>query len=210
MAYRETDNVRQRKALTRQSISQAALTIVKEHGFRGLQMSAVARQASVATGTLYRYFPDKASLASHVFELATQTEVNRVEQALQQTPGNAPAKLDAALRIFSQRALASPTLAWALIAEPVDPLVDEQRLRYRLRYASLFMVIIEQGIAEGSIPVQSAQVSSTAIVGSIAESLTGPLSLHSTQRAASTEQLINDIVCFCLRALGSTEGGSNE
>ena len=39
------------------------------------------------------------------------------------------------LATFARRALRNPRLAWALIAEPVDPLVDAERLAYRERYA---------------------------------------------------------------------------
>ena len=41
------------------------------------------------------------------------------------------------LATFAQRALRRPRLAWALIAEPVDPLVDAERLAYRARYSEL-------------------------------------------------------------------------
>ena len=43
---------------------------------------------------------------------------------------------------------ASPRLAWALIAEPVDPLVDAERLAYRERYAAL----IAEQLRAGSPP----------------------------------------------------------
>lgn len=210
MAYRETAKVRQRKASTQAAISDAALSIVSQQGFKGLQMSAVASQANVATGTLYRYFPNKETLASHIFQRATQTEIDRVEQTLNTTSGPANIKLDAALRVFAQRALSNPGLAWALIAEPVDPGVDEQRLHYRLRYAELFITVIEQGISEGSIPDQSARVSSTAMVGAIAEALVGPLSPFNDQQQITSAQLINDIVRFCLRALGILQGVSDD
>ena len=35
------------------------------------------------------------------------------------------------LSTFAQRALRNPQLAWALIAEPVDPRVDAERIAYR-------------------------------------------------------------------------------
>ena len=49
-----------------------------------------------------------------------------------------PNGIAAALRTFAERALRAPTMAWALIAEPVDPTVDQARLDYRQRYARLF------------------------------------------------------------------------
>ena len=40
--------------------------------------------------------------------------------------------LEGVLAAFAERALRNPRLAWALIAEPVDPLVDAERLAYRM------------------------------------------------------------------------------
>ena len=57
---------------------------------------------------------------------------------------------------FAERALRRPRLAWALIAEPVDPLVDAERLAYRARYAALIAEALSQGIAAGELPEQDA------------------------------------------------------
>ncbi len=57
------------------------------------------------------------------------------------------------LATFAERALRNPRLAWALIAEPVDPLVDAERLAYRSRYAALIAEGLRAGIAAGELPV---------------------------------------------------------
>ena len=46
-------------------------------------------------------------------------------------------RLESVLATFASRALRRPRLAWALLAEPVDPLVDAERLVYRERYSEL-------------------------------------------------------------------------
>ncbi|ENY71311.1 TetR/AcrR family transcriptional regulator [Aeromonas diversa] len=46
----------------RERIFQATQELLAEKGFHGLSMSMVAKQASVATGTIYRYFSDKDDL----------------------------------------------------------------------------------------------------------------------------------------------------
>ena len=55
----------------------------------------------------------------------------------------APERLEGVLATFAERALRNPRLAWALIAEPVDPLVDAERLAYRERYAQVVQKMIE-------------------------------------------------------------------
>lgn len=207
MAYRETEKVRSRKAQTFDKILVTALYVVAEHGFNSVQMAELAKRAGVATGTLYRYFPSKEALCTEVFQRATDVEVSKVQQALAETSGNGAKRIAAALRIFAERALRAPTMAWALIAEPVDPTVDQARLDYRQRYARLFELAIHDGIRDGSLPEQNAQLSSTALVGCIAESLVGPLAPARTQEAnspasaSSATLIIAPIVAFCLQGL---------
>lgn len=203
MAYRETEKVRSRKAATREQVLQCALALVAQSGFNAIQMTHLAEKARVATGTLYRYFPSKESLFAEVFKRATEIEVARVETALQNTSGEAPERIEEALRVFARRALKAPRLAWALIAEPVQAEVDQQRLEYRLRYATLFANAIEEGIEEGSLSLQRSMLSSTAMVGAIAEALIGPLSKVSTEVVipANQQQIIDDILRFCMHGI---------
>jgi len=204
MAYRETAQVKAKKAATRASILRAAAQLVAAQGFSGVQMTRIADAADIAVGTLYKYFSAKETLFAEVFQIATEREVQAVEQALA-APGNAPQRLASALQIFARRALKNPTMAWALIAEPVDPAVDTERLIYRARYAQSFARVINQGITTGTLPPQSAAISSTALVGSIAESLVGPLApKHSTARVDQAD-LISNIIQFCLQGLGVTD-----
>ncbi|MCC5880981.1 MAG: TetR/AcrR family transcriptional regulator, partial [Idiomarina sp.] len=165
-------------------------------------MTEVARRAGIATGTLYRYFTSKEQLACTAFERATRIEVAQVEQALCSDPHPLTA-LENALRVFARRALRAPTLAWALIAEPVDAAVDQKRLEYRLQYANLFAHTIERAMSDQLISRQRAMLTSTAIVGAIAEALIGPLA-HKAEAPlvpATQQQLIDDIIYFCLHGL---------
>lgn len=202
MAYRETAKIRDKKAETQTRIEQAALSLVAKSGFKALQMSDVAKGAGIATGTLYRYFANKEALACSVFETATQKEVAQVSAKLaaHEDPVDA---LECALRTFAARALQAPTLAWALIAEPVDAAVDEKRLEYRLIYANLFARAIERAMARQQITRQRALLTSTAMVGAIAEALIGPLADKAkvTLVPASQQQVIDDIIHFCLHGL---------
>lgn len=49
------------------AIYQAALQIVLREGFAGLKMSQVAREAGVATGTVYLYFANKEELINDLY-----------------------------------------------------------------------------------------------------------------------------------------------
>lgn len=209
MAYRETEKMRQRKAQARQKIIECTWECVAEGGFKSARITRIAGLAGVATGTIYRHFESREDLFAEIFRLATQREVDKVAEALS-GEGNAVERLDHALRRFAERALKGPMKAWALIAEPVDPKVEEERLIYRKAYADLFEQAIRDGIAEGSIPDQNARLSGTCLVGAISESLVGPLSPTQVAPTAplapeatqqQRDELINTIVRFCLRGL---------
>lgn len=205
MAYRETQKMRQRKLEVRQRILACGLSRVAEGGFRNARISEVAESAGVATGTIYRHFRSKEELFAELFRIATGREVERVAAALA-GDGNAVERLERALRDFARRALRGPVMAWSLIAEPVDPRVEAERLSYRQAYARLFASAIDAGITEGSIAPQDARHSSTCLVGAIAESLVGPLAPVNAgpQPALSQAQqqaLTDGMVRFCLQGL---------
>ncbi|MGF2686556.1 TetR/AcrR family transcriptional regulator [Marinobacter sp. DUT-3] len=208
MAYRETEKMRKRKAEARQRIVSCAYQCVAESGFRSARVTTIAALAEVATGTIYRHFESKEDLFAEIFRLATQREVDKVAEALS-THGDATVRLEAALRQFAERALRGPVMAWSLIAEPVDPKVEEERLAYRQAYAELFEKAIREGIEEGCIPEQDARQSSTCLVGAIAESLVGPLSPTKADNPAeprndNNDPLVNAILRFCMQGLTGT------
>ena len=162
MAYRETAQVKARKAAQREALLRTAETLVRDGGFAAMTMQTVADRAGVGVGTLYRYFDNKATLAAAVFAVATQREVDAVDRALA-GGGDASARLERALRLFARRALAAPRLAWALIAEPVEPEVVAERLRYRAAYAALYQRVLDQGVAAGELPPQSTALAAAAL-----------------------------------------------
>jgi AcrR family transcriptional regulator len=200
MAYRPTEKTQARKAEVRQRLVNAALAMVSTGGFGALTMAGVAAQAGIATGAVYKHFESKAQLCAEVFRIATEKEVAVVRDTAQGT-GSASERLQHAIAAFAERALRNPRLAFALIAEPVDALVDAQRLRYRQAYAEVFVGLVEQGMRAGEFAEQVPSVSAAALVGVIAESLVGPLSPHQGQSALEPQPLIAAIQAFCLRAV---------
>ena len=81
-----------------------------------------------------------------------------------------------------------------LIAEPVDPKVEEERLAYRRAYANLFEQAIRDGIAEGTIPEQNTRLAATCLVGAISEALVGPLSPTQTSELPDNDNNDNELV----------------
>lgn len=201
MAYRPTEKTQARKVAVRETFLKAALELVTQGGFQALTVAAAAQQAGMATGAVYKHFESKAHLCAELFRMATEKEV-AVVQAAALGNGSAADRLLAAINVFAMRALRGQRLAYALIAEPVDTLVDVERLRYRHAYAAIFEQLIAAGVGTGEFPPQDPAVSAAALVGVISESLVGPLSWQrDTQPPMEQTRLIRSIQAFCLRAV---------
>ncbi|WP_369958686.1 TetR/AcrR family transcriptional regulator [Pseudomonas benzenivorans] len=194
----------------RERIRACALARVTEGGFAALTMQALAEDVGIATGSLYRHFRSKGELAAEVFADASQREVEALAAVLRAS-GRPSARLAAGLGQFAARAWNSRRLAFALIAEPVDPQVDEQRLLYREAYAELFVELLEEGVAAGEFRVPHSGLVAACLVGAIAESLVGPLSppARAAREAGYLSQDLGDVsqslITFCLRAVGAEE-----
>ena len=183
---------------TRSRLVDAAHDLVAEHGYAGCSVARVAETAEVATGTVYRHFPDKGALFAEVFRTSTQREVDAVAAAAA-VPGAIAERIRSGVETFAHRALAAPRLAYALIAEPVDPRVEAERLVYRRAWTDLFAAVVTDGIARGELPAQDPEVSAAGVVGAMAEALVVPL--HS---GAAAPHVVPDLTSFVIRALGAT------
>jgi AcrR family transcriptional regulator len=197
MPYRPTDRTRARLAQARERIVDAALDQLAEGGYASASVAAVARRAQVATGTVYRHFPSKQDLFAEVFRRAAQREVD----ALRTTTGrseSAGTRLAAWVEAFVRRALAEPVRAYALIAEPVDPAIEAERLIFRRAYADLFAQALRDGVTADELPPLDADLTAAAIVGALAEALVGPLE----HRDAGADALVDALQTFVLRSVG--------
>ncbi|HEY1026157.1 MAG TPA: TetR family transcriptional regulator [Pseudomonas sp.] len=210
MAYRTTEARLDRDQALRERILACALQRVSAGGFAALTMQALADDVGIATGSLYRHFRSKGELAAEVFAAASQREVDALATALRGS-GSAAHRLRIGLEQFAARAWHSRRLAFALIAEPVDPEVDEQRLLYREAYAELFIELLEEGIQAGEFHLEQVGLVAACLVGAIAESLIGPLSpparaaREAGQPTLELAQVSASLATFCLRAVGAED-----
>lgn len=177
-------------------IVQGATGVLSRDGFAGLSMAAVAAEAGIATGTVYKQFANKAELVAAVFETVVAREVDAVRAAV--ADGDVIGRVTAAVETFAGRALKNPKLAYVLLAEPVDAAVDAQRLQFRRAFAASFETAVAHGVTEGRLPAQDSRLTAAALVGAIGEVLVGPLAA-----APHAETVIPELVAFAVRALGA-------
>ncbi len=199
MAYRSTQRTEAHRTATRERIVHAAHALISRGGYREAQVAAVAAGAGVATGSVYRHFPSKADLFAEVFRRASQREVDATRAAAQAAGGPASQRLAAAVETFARRALRGRRLAWALLAEPVDPAVEAERLAFRRAYAADFARVLRDGVAAGELAPQNVELTAAALVGALGEALVGPLS--PIEDDVDADALVADLVTFCLRAV---------
>jgi AcrR family transcriptional regulator len=192
-------------ATTRERLIHAARKLLEDGGYAAASVQAIAERAGLAAGAMYRHFPSKAELFVEVFRDAAKRDLVAMGDAA--ASGGAIERLEAVVATFARRALRHRRLAWALVYEPVDPLVDEERLVYRREYCRHMAALLRAGIAAGEIPDQNAELSAAAVVGAIAESLVGPLSPVAGQ-IGSDEDLIATLVRFCRRSVGAGDGAT--
>jgi AcrR family transcriptional regulator len=189
---------------TRDRLLAAAQGLIEEGGYGATSVIAIAERAGVAAGTLYRHFASKEELFVDLFRSVCAREERAMRAAAERLPDGTPAteRLETVLATFARRALRNPRLAWALIAEPVDPLVDAERLAYRERYAALIAAGLRTGIETGELPAQNVELTAAALVGGCGEALVGPLSPVG-RRGPQDAEIVPALRTFVHRAVGA-------
>jgi AcrR family transcriptional regulator len=197
--YRPTERTEARRLATRERIVDAALDQMAEGGYASAGVQVVARRAGVAVGTVYRHFPSKGYLFTEAFRRASQRELDVVVQVSARDGRPARERVAAAVEAFCRRALAGPVLAYALLAEPVDPAVEAERLHFRTGYRDAFARVLADGVRDGELRRHDTRTVAAALVGALGEALVGPLSAANGR--GSHEPLIATLVQFCEEAL---------
>jgi AcrR family transcriptional regulator len=196
--YRPTERTEARRAAAREQIVAAALGQMADGGYASAGVQAVAARAGVAVGTLYRHFPSKGHLFAETFRRASQRELDVVVEVSAPDGRAAAERLATAVEAFCRRALAGPVLAYALLAEPVDPAVEAERLRFRSGYRDAFARVLEDGVRAGELRPHDTRTIAAALVGALAEALVGPLS---AANGGAKEALIATLVQFSEEAV---------
>ncbi|MFD5436848.1 TetR/AcrR family transcriptional regulator [Kitasatospora sp. NPDC127067] len=174
MAYRRTPAVQARLDAQREAVLQSAVGLLAERGYGGCTMAAVADRAGIATGSLYQHFSGKAELSVQLFRRVVTHEIDAVNAAvaLRDTPRQ---RIAAVVETFAARALRAPRLAYALLVEPADAVVDEERLVFRRAFRDVIATEIAAAVASGELPEQDPVLTAAALVGAVGEALAGPL-----------------------------------
>jgi AcrR family transcriptional regulator len=186
---------------TRDRLLAAASAALEEGGYSAASVAAIAKRAGVSAGALYRHFPSKAELFVEVFRVHAQRELAAMHEAGDRT-ATFTARLGAVVETYATAALGNRRLAWALVYEPVDPLVDAERLAHRRLYRDQMAQLLRLGMKAGEIATHDdPELLAAVVVGGIAEALAGPLSPVAEE--ADPEHVVRTIVALSLRTVGA-------
>ena len=78
--------VQERSQATVDAVLEATLQVLKKDGYLALTTTQVAKRAGVSVGTLYQYFPDKASLVVALKVSYFEQMVTAVQSAAREVP----------------------------------------------------------------------------------------------------------------------------
>ena len=208
MAYRRTPAVQARLDGQRAALVAAAADLLADRGYAACSVAAVAQRAGIAAGTVYKHFDSKAELVAEVFRTVVSREVAAVRAAVA-SERDVDARISAVVTTFAGRALKSPRLAYALLTEPVDPVVDELRLEFRIAFRDIVATAIADGVRDGVLPPQNPQVVAAALVGAIGEALGGPL--HTGEGSSADDvDTVPTLIRFTHRAIGAPDPVATE
>jgi len=166
-----------------------------------VQIVPVAERASIAAGTVYRYFPAKIDLVRALVAEIAARELTAMRRAADHAPGPLSA-LAAALTTFAARAIRNRRLTWALLAEPVDAQVDGVQLAYRKALAAEIETRIRAALTGNYVPQQDPALAAAAVVGGLLEALFGPLAPALGERPSDARTAVQTLTLLSLRALG--------
>jgi len=198
MPYRRTENVARRLAARHAAIIEAARRAASEGGMAAVQIAPVARNAGIAAGTVYRYFPGKTDLVAALLAEMSEREIAALRAAAAAAPGPLSA-LCRAIMTFAARVLRQRRLAFAATAEPVDAELDGLRLSFRQALATEFASLIAAAIAGKHLPEQDTALAAAALLGLLVEGSIGPLA---PQPAGREHEMVQSLTLLALRALG--------
>ncbi len=141
-------------AMMKDTIFEAAGSVLAQYGASGITMDRVATTAGLATGSLYNYFEDKSDLLRFIFARIVEPLLQAIEEVVK-ADVPAPQKLEQIVRAAVDHGVTHKGLIRVLASSDQE---SEVRRTVRARLLKIVTSVFERGILEGSFrPHKSAQ-----------------------------------------------------
>ncbi len=208
MVYRRSAAACQRQQEHRGDLLRAARAVVAAGGIDGLNMAAVAAEAGVAVGSLYRHFTGRSELVCAVLRSTCDHELD-VLRAVAAGEGPPLERLQTAVGVFCRRALSSGRLASAMICEPTSQEPERLRRAVRADMAAILGGLVAEAAQGGTLPRQDGALAGIALVGAVSEILVATPPPGTTTPTGTTagarddDALVAAIVTVAMRLVGA-------
>jgi AcrR family transcriptional regulator len=176
--------------LVKEALFEAALAVLTEHGIDGMTMDRVASAASVAKGSLYRYFSGKRDLLEFIY---TKTVDPLFENVTELVASEQPAveKLAAHLRMFLEH-IANHAHVFRLLFDDdtVRGLLHSSERCCREAAIEQMAEIFRQGVAEGVFGIAEPLLLANMFVGLCRGSLDSKPGLETAEQRERVHRMI--------------------
>ncbi|MCC6603163.1 MAG: TetR/AcrR family transcriptional regulator [Anaerolineae bacterium] len=200
MAYKSSDKTRQKKDAKRTAMMQAAVQVFAEKGYHAATVRDIVKQADVAIGTFYFYFPDKETLFVHLYEETADFLLQTIDQAVRSRK-ELVQQLSYGIQAYLNIAIFEPAVVQLLLVGGVGavPSLQAKRTTFRERMVRLWQRPLDQAIDAGVIPNQNSRRVAEAFAGAFDEVILQLLAMPEPEEKAAA--VIQDLTLFSLRAI---------
>ena len=184
----------------------ASFRVFARHGYHGSSMAMVAREAGVATGTIYLYFERKQDLLVTLFQRHLSEYLERCRPALAMERAGVPRLvLLAELHLaFFAEDRERATVFQIHLREP-DPILAEGIRPTVAAYFDLIADVIGAGVKSGAFsPDLDVRIARQVFFGALDELVTGWVR---SRRSYSLMSALNPVASMLARAFGATVTG---
>lgn len=178
----------------------AAVRVFAEKGYYAATVRDIVRDADVAIGTFYFYFPDKESLFVHLYEETADFLLQAIDQAINSRQ-QLPHQLLKGIQAYVNIALYEPAVIQLLLVGGVGavPSLTDRRAAFRERLTLIWQRPLETAIHSGVIPDQNGRRVAEAYAGAFDEMVLNLLAYPEPEVEAETA--VQEMALFALRAV---------
>lgn len=201
MPYRSSDKTRQKKDAKRTAMMQASVQVFAEKGYHAATIRDIVKQAGVAIGTFYFYFPDKETLFVHLYEETAEFILHTIRQAINSRSVFSK-QVIAALQAYVNIAVYEPAIVQLLLVGGIGavPSLNSKRIAFRQQLAAVWQRPITAVIENGQATPQNAQRTAEAFIGAIDEVILNLISYPDPEEEAATA--VQELANLLLRMVG--------
>ncbi len=191
---------------TRQRIVETAERLFRQYGFQKTTVADIAAELSMSPANVYRFFSSKSEINEAVASLLTG-EVEAIARAAATTPGlPAPERLalfvHETYRATVQRYMADKrmhAMVHAAIEESWDVVAA-----HKMRMDEILVDLVRDGVSKGEFVLEGdVETAASCVRMAVVVACHPQLIEHCMRAQENVEAMIDPLVDFCCRALGS-------